>query len=474
MAIRDYFFNKYPYTDFHELNLDWVLRMLKELSEEWDEFQVINTITIQGIWDISKNYPKYAIVEHNGTGYLSLKPVPAGINIDNLEYWLPVGTYASAILDLDTRLNTAEGNITNLGNAISTLSGTVAGHTTSINNLSNKLDVNNMLKGQIVMIGDSYLAGWTPDGDVTSWGQHLKNSLNKPNDQIFAVGGIGFCNTIGGQNFRTLVETAAASSSVDNDKVTLVLFGGGYNDVGYSSADIVTAVQDAANKVMTNFPNAVAVFAYMAWDRNSGDKQTYQKLYLPARYASALKQCNIAYLENIYKCLQGVEGLFSSDNKHPNNEGQKAICNAILTALRGGYFGVTMENKNIPNEVNIYCSGDENTYMVNIYGQKRFPVSLSTLVCNGTTKVCEIDLSSFGIAPGTNYFRAQYRGFIEGYIGGNNRYVDVTYDVQMTASGVLEFYPWGINLTNDNYLTFASVSNVYLYPGNILIPKIYT
>lgn len=469
-----FFTNKYPYTDFHELNLDWLLKAFKELSEEWDVFKVMNTITIAGLWDISKNYPQWAIVEDNGTGYLSIKPVPTGIDIHNTDYWMPIGAYSSVISDLANRLTALEGRLTSDENTISNHTSQISNHTSQISNLSSRIDVNNMLKGQIVMIGDSYLAGWTPDGDVTSWGQHLKNALNKPNDQIFAVGGVGFCNTVGGQNFRTLIETASASSAVNNDKVTLVLFGGGYNDVGYSAADIVTAVQDAANKVRNNFPNAAAVFAYMAWDRNSGDKQTYQKLYLPARYASALKQCNIAYLENIYKCLQGVEGLFASDNKHPNNEGQKAICNAILTALRGGYFGVTMENKNIPNEVNIYCSGDENTYMVNIYGQKRFPVSLSTLVCNGTTKVCEIDLSSFGIAPGTNYFRAQYKGFIEGYIGGNARFVEVTFDVQMTASGVLEFYPWGMNLTNDNYLTFASVTNIYLYPGSILIPKIYT
>lgn len=476
MALRDYFYNKYPYTDFHELNLDWVIGFLKELNQEWDEFQILNKLHIAGEWSITKNYPKYAIVDNNGTGYLSLKPVPAGIDINNLDYWMPVGTYGSVIVDLNDRLNTVEGDVSTLQGDVSTLQGTVGTHTTQIATLTSRLDVNNMLKGQIVYIGDSYLAGWTPDGDVTSWGQHLKNAMNKPNDQIFAKGGAGFCNTVDGVNFRTLVDTAAASSAVDNDKVTLVLFGGGYNDVGYSAADLVIAAQDAANKVRTNFPNAVAICAYIAWDRNSGDKQTYQKLYVPARYASALKQTNIGFIENIYKCLQAKEALFASDNKHPNNEGQKAIANAIYSALTGTYAGVTTENGTVTGETNIYVSADENTYMVLFYGQKRFGVSIPNLRCDGATKVAELDLSSFGIAPGTQVFRTQLRGYIEGYIAGNARFADVTFDVQLTAAGKLEFYPWAINLTNDNYLTFdaTGATNIYIYPGSILIPKIYT
>ena len=29
------FYNKYPYTDFHELNLDWVIERVKKLTEDW-------------------------------------------------------------------------------------------------------------------------------------------------------------------------------------------------------------------------------------------------------------------------------------------------------------------------------------------------------------------------------------------------------------------------------------------------------
>lgn len=465
------FFNKYPYTDFHELNLDWVLNMLKELDKEWDEFKVLNTITIAGIWDISKNYPKYAIVEDSGTGYLSLKPVPAGIAINNLDYWLPVGTYATAITDLNSRVATLE-------STVSGLTSTVSGHTTSINNLTTKLDVNNMLKGQIIYIGDSYLAGWTPDGDVTSWGQHLKNNMNKPNDQIFAVGGTGFCNTVNGENFRTLIDTAAASSAVDNDKVTLVLFGGGWNDKGYSTADLVIAMQDAMNKVRNNFPNAVALFAYMAWDRNSGNMQTYQKLYLPARYANAIKQSGgIGWIENVYKCLQAPEAYFSSDGTHPNNEGQKAIANAIQSALMGSYSPGTTENANITGEANIFLSGDENNYFLLNYVQKRISVSLTNIRGDGTSKVAEFDLSNFGIKPGTQYYIGNLRGFIEGFTTtdpNNNSYHDVTYECKLTADGKLELYYWAINATHNSYLNFDSASNIYIYPGSLIIPKIYT
>ena len=39
-------FNKYPYTDFHELNLDWFLKQFKELVADWEDFHT----TISAEW----------------------------------------------------------------------------------------------------------------------------------------------------------------------------------------------------------------------------------------------------------------------------------------------------------------------------------------------------------------------------------------------------------------------------------------
>ena len=31
-------FHEYPYTDFHEMNLDWIIKQMKELVDSWDSF----------------------------------------------------------------------------------------------------------------------------------------------------------------------------------------------------------------------------------------------------------------------------------------------------------------------------------------------------------------------------------------------------------------------------------------------------
>ena len=50
------FYNEYPYTNFHELNLDMILRMIHEMHKEITEFEAVNKITNAGAWDITKQY----------------------------------------------------------------------------------------------------------------------------------------------------------------------------------------------------------------------------------------------------------------------------------------------------------------------------------------------------------------------------------------------------------------------------------
>lgn len=90
----DIFGHEYPYQNAHELNLDWLLKEIKRLGHTVEEFIAINKITYKGVWDITKQYPTDSIVtDGDGKGWISKKPVPAGIELSNEEYWLQILDY---------------------------------------------------------------------------------------------------------------------------------------------------------------------------------------------------------------------------------------------------------------------------------------------------------------------------------------------------------------------------------------------
>lgn len=84
-------FDHFPYTNFHELNLDWILQALKEIETTMDQFVAINSLKyadpIQ--WTIIRQYAKNTIVIDplTGTAYISVKPVPSGVLLTNTDYW---------------------------------------------------------------------------------------------------------------------------------------------------------------------------------------------------------------------------------------------------------------------------------------------------------------------------------------------------------------------------------------------------
>ena len=93
-------FDHFPYTNVHELNLDWVLSMMKALEAEWEAFTAGNSLTFADPLqhDISKTYAKNTIViDGAGNAYVSLQPVPVGIALGNQDYWLMVFDYEAFI-----------------------------------------------------------------------------------------------------------------------------------------------------------------------------------------------------------------------------------------------------------------------------------------------------------------------------------------------------------------------------------------
>lgn len=94
-------FEHFPYTNFHDINLDWILRTLREMESELQDFVFMNTIKyadpIQ--WDITTQYAKNTIVIDPATGdaYISTRPVPAGVLLSNTDYWSVIFNYQAVV-----------------------------------------------------------------------------------------------------------------------------------------------------------------------------------------------------------------------------------------------------------------------------------------------------------------------------------------------------------------------------------------
>ena len=84
-------YTKYPYQNDEVLNLDWILKTIENLVKEVADFVTLNTIKyadpIQ--WNITTQYEKNTVVIDpiSGSAYISTKPVPAGVGLNNTDYW---------------------------------------------------------------------------------------------------------------------------------------------------------------------------------------------------------------------------------------------------------------------------------------------------------------------------------------------------------------------------------------------------
>ena len=88
--------NFWPWTNLHELNLDWIIQSIKDLETRLTNFVSLNSIKYADPfqWNITSQYAQNTLVidPETGTAYLSLQPVPQGVQIDNTDYWTPVFT----------------------------------------------------------------------------------------------------------------------------------------------------------------------------------------------------------------------------------------------------------------------------------------------------------------------------------------------------------------------------------------------
>lgn len=88
--------HKAPYTNFHDLNLDWIIDTLNDFNTRLTNFVSLATIKYADpiLWDITSQYEaNTVVVDSQGNAYLSVQPVPSGVSLDRTEYWTKIGNF---------------------------------------------------------------------------------------------------------------------------------------------------------------------------------------------------------------------------------------------------------------------------------------------------------------------------------------------------------------------------------------------
>ena len=111
-------FEQFPYTNFHDLNLDWILHAIQSMDKKLDEFVASNVLSyadpIQ--WDIETQYAKNTVVvdPKTGTAYMSINPVPVGQLLTNKYYWQAIFNYDEIVNTLKKQIAAVQADQNNI------------------------------------------------------------------------------------------------------------------------------------------------------------------------------------------------------------------------------------------------------------------------------------------------------------------------------------------------------------------------
>lgn len=402
-------FNKYPYSDVHELNLDWIIDICRKAESQLSA--------------ISENVS------------------------DVLEGWKEDGTLQQMVNDnLAVNLSEINKKITALNNNITSLSNSLAGKVNKIKN--------------VVCIGDSYLEGYTPDGTITGWGDRLA-SLSGWTVHKYYKGGAGFTNTVDNINFTSLLNSAK-NGVPDANAIDLVIVAGGYNE---GSGIVHNNVKNWVDTARNYFPNAIIAVGYIAVH---GTRSVYSVNAAVAAYTQEINGC-MSMGDLSGALITDLTLNVSSDGIHPNGTGQSMIASAIYNAVRGVRHVTNIRSASVrsDNQGQLFFSCSNNNLLFTTI--KGSADELISSVCDGDTlnykhtarplfKNLNGDVGCEPLIPVIVY-------------NSSNKYSEGTARIVFNG-GYAEYYISALNTNGSNYFRDA-VGFMYKKGNHCMIPSYY-
>lgn len=325
----------FPNVSAYDSDLREVLAMLRGVTHKMKDFEAINKITNAGAWDITKQYKPWTIVSDNNIGYISVRPVPAGIEITNTDYWGLVADYDILITNLSERISTLENEV---GNENSGLIKDVADlQAQSVEQLRGR---------KIVILTDSY--GVITDNYVQQMVTMCPALVLNDNLYVFAYGARGFIGDTAGLGadatwYTAFVTSGDINTVPDPETITDFYIVGGSNDKGESWNDIRTNALALLSAIQTKFTNARVSVACCAYTKAVAGGVLMPELI---ENYNTLGRLGYRVIGNAYSWIH-YPGLVT-DNVHPNAAGSRMIASGLLRAIFGLDTNDVFTNRNVP------------------------------------------------------------------------------------------------------------------------------
>lgn len=345
------FFNNFPYTNFHELNLDWLLNQMKELGQAFEDFAASNHLVYSDpiAWDITKNYNPNTLVVHDDVAYVSKQRVPAGIDITNRDYWIAAFD-ASGYNILQDQIYSLGITIGNQADMIDDLE---AG--TTLPDYVN-FPAQRFTNTYALCFGDSNTLENEPAG-YGNWFRVFCQWVEVKGYKSYGVSDACIQNDIAGK--PTISSQIAGANDFPADQVGLVFLMGGINDFHYGTYDsnaFGAAVKSTVQQIHAKFPKALIVSLMDCGHQLPNGRMLY--------YNEAMQR-NTTVIASGYKAifvsladLSLQDNLWANQN-HYSGRGAYAIAARLMNAMFGEGPGYTPAPRRTDTE---YDSGNTSGY----------------------------------------------------------------------------------------------------------------
>lgn len=186
---------------------------------------------------------------------------------------------------------------------------------------------------KLIIFGDSFTQGYTPTGNVTSWGNKLVSMLGDAVSQshIYGEGGCGFSHSSASTGRTFLQAWNNHKSQISwRSQATTVIIMGGWNDGDQSYSNITAGFEEFMSQVRADCPDAMIVYMF-----NPGltvvDSNAVRACY---------RACASGEIDNLIKIdswwwMLLEKTVFATDYVHPIAEGHSMIARCAFNALFG-------------------------------------------------------------------------------------------------------------------------------------------